>query len=88
MIMLVITILSLTTAIVALCLMLKYLHLYRNLHTNFKSFLSFVDSRYINKNDVILHNATIEALDRARERGHTFEIKAYEKLLARLKEGD
>lgn len=87
MIYLIITILSLAFGIFSIYHYLKYLHLYRNLHTNFKSFVNFVDTNYIRKNDVLLHNATIEALERAREKNRTFEIKAYTKLLERLKEG-
>lgn len=83
----IIILLSFTFGIISIVLMLRYLYLYRNLRSNFKSFLDFVDMNYIRKNDVILHNATIQALERAKERNHTFEIKAYTKLLQRLKEG-
>ena len=83
----IISILVLIYAIAATHFGLKYLYLYRNLYKNFKSFLNFVEDRYIEKKDVILHNATVEALDRAREKGNKFEIRAYEKLLERLKEG-
>ena len=82
-----IVLLSLGFSVTSIILMLKYLYLYRNLRANFKSFLDFVDTNYIRKNDVILHNATIQALERAKERNHIFEIKAYTKLLERLKEG-
>jgi len=83
----VVTILSLVFAIVAICYARKYLYLYRNLHTNFKSFVNFVDTNYIRKDDVLLHNATVQALEMAREKNRVFEIKAYTKLLQRLKEG-
>lgn len=82
-----IVLLSLAFGITSTVLMLRYLYLYRNLRANFKSFLDFVDRNYIRKNDVFLHNATIDALERAREKNYTFEIKAYTKLLQRLKEG-
>ena len=82
-----IVLLSLGFGVTSIVLMLKYLYLYRNLRANFKSFLDFVDTNYIRKNDVILHNATVQALERAKEKNHTFEIKAYTKLLQRLKEG-
>ena len=82
-----IVLLSLGFGITSIVLMLKYLYLYRNLRANFKSFLDFVETNYIRKNDVFLHNATIDALERAREKNYTFEIKAYTKLLERLKEG-
>ncbi len=86
MILYVITILSLILCFFSVSLTMKYLYLYRNLRKNFKSFLDFVDKNYIRKNDVILHNATVDALDRAREKNHTFEIKAYMQLLQRIKE--
>ena len=86
MIMYVITILSLLFGLFSIYLMLKYLYLYRNLKTNFKSFLKFVDQHYLPKNDIILHNAAIEALEKARQNNSAFEIKAYTKLLQKLKE--
>ena len=82
-----IVLLSLGFGVTSIVLMLKYLYLYRNLRANFKSFLDFVEINYIRKDDVFLHNATIDALERAREKNYTFEIKAYTKLLQRLKEG-
>ena len=88
MIMIFITILSLACAVIFILLSLKYLHLYRNLRANFKSFLDFVDSKYIPKNDVAVLNATIEALDQAKEKDNKFEIKMYTRLLQRLRERD
>ena len=82
-----IVLLSLGFGVTSIVLMLKYLYLYRNLRANFKSFLDFVETNYIRKDDVFLHNATIDALERAREKDRKFEIKAYTKLLERLKEG-
>ena len=82
-----ISLLSLGFGVTSIVLMLKYLYLYRNLRANFKSFLDFVETNYIRKDDVFLHNATIDALERAKEKNYTFEIKAYTKLLKRLKEG-
>lgn len=87
-ILIIISILSLAFAIVSIGLMFKYLYLYRNLYNNFKSFLKFVDNKYISKKDIVLYNATIEALEQAREKNNTFEIKAYTRLLERLKEED
>lgn len=87
MITIIVILLSLAFGIFSTVLMLKYLYLYRNIRANFKSFLDFVDMNYIRKNDVILHNATVQALERAKEKDHVFEIKAYTKLLQRLKEG-
>ena len=81
-----ITCLSLVLTVFFLSKYLKYLNLYRNLRSNFNSFLDFVDKKYIRKNDVYLRNATIEALKIAKERKRKFEIKAYTKLLKRLKE--
>ena len=86
--MIIITILSLACAIVFVSLALKYLYLYRNIRANFKSFLDFVDTKYISKDDVVLYNATVEALEQAREKNNTFEIKAYTRLLKRLREKD
>lgn len=86
--MIIIVILSLACAIASFSYAMKYLYLYRNLRKNFKSFLKFVDTKYILKNDVTLINATIEALEQAREKNNTFEIKTYTKLLERLREGD
>lgn len=87
-ILLCITVISLVFGFSFLFLALRYLYMYRNLKANFKSFLNFVDTKYILKNDVILYNATIEALTRAREKHNAFEIKVYSKLLERLKEED
>lgn len=87
-ILIIISILSLAFGIIATSLMLRYLYLYRNLHKNFKSFLNFVDTKYISKKDVILYNATVEALQMAKDKNNMFEVKAYSKLLERLKEGE
>lgn len=84
----IITILSLACLIVFISLTLRYLYLYRNIRSNFKSFLDFVDTKYISKNDVVLYNATVEALEQAREKNNIFEIKAYTRLLERLREKD
>lgn len=87
-ILLCITVISLIFGFSFLYLALRYLYLYRNLRANFKSFLTFVDTKYIPKNDIILYNATVEALTGAKEKHNAFEIKAYSKLLERLKEED
>lgn len=85
MILYIITIFSLIFGSISISLMLKYLYLYRNLHTNFKSFLNFVDENYIRKDNVIIHNALVEALQRARQNKYDFEEKAYAQLLQSLK---
>ena len=86
MILFLITFLSLLFGIVSCFFAVRYKYLYHNLRTNFKSFLTFVDKHYIRKNDVILHNAVVEALEGAEKNNFAFEIKAYKKLLQSLKE--
>lgn len=63
---------------------LYYRALYSNLHRNFKQYISETERHNI-KVDVILHNAVLEALEQAEEKGNNFEIKAYTDLLNRLK---
>ena len=69
-------------------LSLKYLHLYRNLRANFKSFLDFVDSKYIPKNDVAVLNATIEAGQKVSEQQKAFakETRTAEEIVNDIKE--
>ena len=43
-----------------------------------------VDRKYIDV-DVILHNAVYEAYENAKEKGSTFEEKAYEQLYKKIK---
>lgn len=43
-----------------------------------------VDRKYIDV-DVILHNAVYEAYESAKEKGNTFEEKAYEQLYKKIK---
>lgn len=63
---------------------LYYKCLYVNLHRNFKSYMTNIDRKYIEV-DVILHNAIYEAYESAKEKGNTFEEKAYEQLYKKIK---
>lgn len=64
--------------------------MYKNLRKNFKLYMKFVENKYIEKDNVILHNAIIDALCNAINNNYVFEEKAYKELLERIKrqEGD
>jgi len=58
--------------------------LYKNLKINFRHYIEFVEDKYIEKNNVILHNAVVEALYNSINHHEVFEEKAYKELLDQI----
>lgn len=72
---------------IVLCVFISsyFYFMYKNLRKNFKNYIKFVENKYIEKNNVILHNAIIDALCNAIDNNYIFEEKAYKELLQRVK---
>ena len=74
-------IVALVIAIVCACLL--YL-LHRKDMREFERFENSLKRKYI-RVDTVLHNAIIEAYERAEEKGNNFEIKQYQRLLNEMR---